>query len=434
MKIVEIKDNSPLFGQIAPGAALVSVNGHRVADDIDFQYHNTEDILEIEIDDGGRHKTFSLDAFACGDLGLRFEETKIRICNNNCIFCFVHQQPKGMRRSLYIKDDDYRYSFTHGNFVSLSRMTEADYLRIIEQRLSPLYISVHATDDELRRCIFKNEKLEPILPRLRDLTAKGIAVHTQTVVCPGINDGAQLDRTITELGELATGRASRGVQSLAVVPVGLTRYRDRLPKLRMFTSAECRGVIGQVRQHQARFREKIGSRFVWPADEFYLAAGLALPSLSSYEDMPQFENGVGMARQFISDFNRRKRYLPKGMKKRTTVAIVTGHSAKSFMRDTIVAQLRNIRNLKVELTVVDNHFWGRNVTVTGLLTGADCIAALKRSAADYVLLPPNCLNIDELFLDDVTLNDFTARVGRPVFTGTYMISDLVGRVAKMQES
>ena len=415
MKIIDICKSSPLYGRIAVGADLLKVNGHPVADNLDFHFHNTEDTLELEISVAGKVQKLKLDTITCGDLGLVLEESKIQICNNNCIFCFVHQQPKGMRRSLYIKDDDYRYSFTHGNFISLSTMTEPDFQRIIQQRLSPLYISVHATDDTLRRCIFRNEKLEPIMSRLAMLVENGITLHTQTVICPGINDGDQLHRTITDLASLAPG-----VDSLAVVPVGLTRYRDRLPKLRTYTGLEASAVIDQVESYHRKYLDEMGTRFVFPADEWFLCAGRQLPSLAYYEEMPQFENGVGMTRQFLVDFNRRKRYLPRRLKRPLKMELVTGASAGPIVRENIVPVLSEIKNLQPVLTVVKNRFWGETVTVTGLLTGQDILEAVKRSGSDLIMLPPNCLNDDDLFLDDMSLAEFSTAAKRPVVIGSYI--------------
>ncbi len=428
MKIVDVKPYSPLYGAIWPGARLVTVNGHPVADELEFHFHNTEDYLDLEIEVDGATREFSLDAEACGDLGLTFEDAKIRICNNKCIFCFVHQQPKGMRRSLYVRDDDFRLSFTHGNYISLSAMSEDDYRRIIEQRLSPLYISVHATDDTLRRCIFKNEKLEPILPRLKELTGNGIAIHTQAVVCPEVNDGDHLRQTIEDLAELAPG-----VASLAVVPVGLTKYRQKLPELRPFTSDEAATTIDLVHGYHQGFRNRFGTRFAFPADEFFLQAGRELPSLSYYEEMAQFENGVGMCRQLITDFNRRKRFLPERVARPLRLGLITGASAAPVLEEFILPSLHKIDNLTIDLTVVENEFWGEMVTVTGLLTGQDILAQVGESRAEVLVLPPNCLNFDDLFLDDFSLEQFTNLAGRPVVVGSYnMVETITRAIREMQ--
>jgi putative radical SAM enzyme (TIGR03279 family) len=429
MKIVEICPSSPLRDRVTVGDNLVRVNGHPVGDALDFQFHNTEESLRLEFENGGEVRRIDLDTVACGDLGLIFEESKIQICNNNCIFCFVHQQPKGMRRSLYIKDDDYRYSFTHGNFVSLSGMTETDFDRILTQRLSPLYISVHATDDRLRRCIFRNEKLEPLLPRLKMLVDHGITLHTQTVICPGINDGEHLHQTIADLAAL-----SPGVDSLAVVPVGLTRYREKLPDLRTYTPTEAADVIDLVQSYHQRFLDKLGTRFVYPADEWFLVAGRPIPPLSYYEEMPQFENGVGMTRQFIVDFNRRRRFLPSKIKRPLHLEIISGKLAEPVLRDFIMPDVSRIKNLKTNLTAVVNKFWGASVTVTGLLTGQDILRAIKKSDADVILLPPNCLNTDDLFLDDISLDRFATQAGRPVITGTYNFVESLQKATERWEA
>jgi putative radical SAM enzyme (TIGR03279 family) len=420
MKIVGISKDSPLYGKIVPGAELVSVNSHQVTDHLDFQFHNTEDIVRLEIVDGERTREFIIDDPACGDLGLTFEDAKIRVCGNKCIFCFVHQQPKGMRRSLYIKDDDYRYSFTHGNYISLSGMSEADFARIIAMRLSPLYISVHTTDDKLRPFMFGNRRLKPILPQLKRLIDGGIRLHTQAVIVPGVNDGIHLEKTIEDLARL-----SPGVDSLAVVPVGLTKYRDRLPKLRTFTRDESAATIDQVESYHEEFLDRLGTRFAWPSDEFFLKAQRPIPPFGYYEEMPQFENGVGMVRQFLVDFNRRKRYLPNRIKHALRLEIVTGRLAGQIIEHEILPYLHKIKNLKTDMTIVGNRFWGKTVTVTGLLTGADILRAVKKSDADIILLPPNCINIDELFLDDMSLDEFKSAVGRPVIAGTYQIAGAV---------
>ncbi len=420
MKIVSVDKHSPLYGKISPGAELRSINGHPVRDQIDFQFYNTEEVARVEIDDGGEVREFIIDDADCGDLGLTFADAKIRVCNNKCIFCFVHQQPKGMRRSLYIKDDDYRYSFTHGNYISLSRMEEADFERILEQRLSPLYISVHATDNDLRRYLFGNRRLEPIMPQLRRLVEGGITLHTQTVVCPGINDGVHLKKAIEDLASL-----SPGIDSLAVVPVGLTRYRERLPKLRTFTSEESSDIIDLVESYHDLFLDRLGTRFVWPSDEFYLKAGRPIPPMSYFEEMPQFENGVGMVRQFVVDFNRRKQYLPRKVRRALRLEIMTGRLAGPIIDQHVMPYLNRIKNLRPTVTAVDNRFWGDTVTVTGLLTGRDMVKALEGSGSDIVLLPLNCLNTDQLFLDDMSLDDFKERAGRAVIAGTYNIAAAV---------
>ena len=416
MRVLEVDRYSPLFGYVRPGYSVTSVNGERVEDTVDFRYKTAEERVDIRFSDPtGREVAFQFEDWSAGDLGLTLDDHKIKFCKNDCIFCFVAQQPQGMRRRLYFRDEDYRLSFTHGNFVTLSNTTERDLERIIKQRLSPLYVSVHATDDTLRRCMLKNERLAPIVPRLKYLTDNGIEIHTQVVLCPGINDGPQLERTIDELGELAPG-----VVSLAVVPVGLTRYRADLPTLRTYTASEAGEIIDYVERRQYDFLATTGSRFVWPADEFYVAAERPFPRRAEYEEMHQFENGIGMAREFITNFNRRRRHL-RGLKSKRRALFLTGASAHPFFSAELLPFIRKELKLRVDLRPVPNHFWGESVTVSGLLTGQDMLtfARSQRDAFDVAVLPPNCLNSDDLFLDNLPLEQFRRVLDKPVLVGQY---------------
>jgi len=425
MKVTAVHPNSPLFGRVRPNHTLISVNGQPVQDVIDFRFRTADETVELVFEaPGGERSVFSL-SFGSGDeSGLTFEEPPVRTCKCNCIFCFVHQQPKGMRKALYVKDEDYRLSFTHGNFVTLSNATDEDLKRMVTQRLSPLYISVHATDDTLRRRMLRNEKLAPILPRLRYLVDNGIQLHTQVVLCPGINDGTHLEQTIQHLSELYPG-----VQSLAVVPVGLTRYRDRLTELRTYTGQEAGEIINRVVEYQQSFRESLGTRFVWAADEFYIQAGRDFPSQASYEEMPQFENGVGMAREFITRFNRRRSHL-HGIRSRLRALFLTGHSAFPFWQSRLLPYLQKELRLRLKLEPVGNRFWGETVTVSGLLTGQDLLQAARSCSedADVIVLPPNCLNQDDLFLDNLSLEQFRRTLDKTVVVGSYDLHRTVREV------
>ena len=415
MRILDIDPGSPLYGYIRPGYSVLAVNGKPVADEIDFRFRLADDRVHIRFaDTAGKEIDFQFDSVDATDLGLTLDDHRIHFCKNNCIFCFVHQQPQGMRRTLYFKDEDYRLSFTHGNFVTLSNTTEADLARIIEQRLSPLYVSVHATDDTLRRCMLKNEKLAPIIPRLKYLGENGITLHTQVVLCPGVNDGSQLERSVEELAALFPY-----VESLAVVPVGLTKYRDNLPDLRTYLQEEAVEVIKYLEGVQKHLLKEHGTRFVWAADEFYVAAELPFPTKSSYEHMPQFENGIGMAREFITMFNRRKGQL-KSIKLDKRVALLTGASAFGFFTNEIMPHIE-AANLPVRLHKVTNRFWGEKVTVSGLLTGQDLLRHARSMVDEFdlIVLPPNCINPDDLFLDNLTLDQFRTVLGKPVQIGQY---------------
>lgn len=419
MKILDVDPGSPLFGYVRPGYQVLSVNGEEIVDTIDFRYKIAEDRIKIRFaDPAGKELEFDFSDADAWNLGLTLDDPKIRMCKCDCIFCFVRQQPNGMRRSLYIKDEDYRLSFTHGNFITLSNMTDADIARVIEQRLSPMYISVHATDDKLRRCMLRNEKLAPIIPRLRHLADNGIQIHTQVVLCPGVNDGSYLTKTIDDLSPLFPS-----VETLAVVPVGLTKYREGLAKLRTYRPDEAAAVIDYVEGRQKEFLAARGSRFVWPADEFYVLAGREFPRQSEYEEMSQFENGIGMSRETITQFNRRRSGL-KNISSDKRVLFLTGFSAAGFLKEHVESYVRDTAQLRLAIEPVKNNFWGETVTVSGLLTGQDLLRHARSRADDFdvFVLPPNCLNDDDLFLDNLTLEQFRSVLGRPVLVGQYNLA------------
>jgi len=419
MDIIEVLPESPLFGYIRKGDRLISINGAPVEDRLDCQYKLSEERVVLEFETGGGRQTFELGNDYDTDIGLRFARDRIKPCRNKCIFCFVHQQPKGMRRPLYFRDDDFRLSFTHGNFITLSNLKPEDIRRITEQRLSPMYVSVHTTDDDLRKYMFGNRRLAPIVPALKELTANGITVHTQVVVCPGINDGGQLAKTIDDLRELFPG-----VASIGVVPVGLTKYRRGLPELRPFNPESAGEALKIIHRKQKESFKKSGTRFVYGADEFYLLAGRELPRLNEYEDMPQFENGIGMMRLLLNDFRRRRRYLEKEAGNRR-IAFLTGKLGGEILEKETAVWLREERNFMLDIIPVENNFWGEKITVSGLLTGKDMLEKAREIQDEYdtVFLPPNCLNDDNLFLDDMTLEHFRKNVKAKVTMGSYSIID-----------
>ncbi len=425
MRVREIDPTSPLAETVEVGYELISVNDQLVADNLDFHFKVAEpnvrlvfrspDNQEIEIE---------LEEFSPEELGLTFDDDRIMVCRCKCVFCFVRQQPRGMRRPLYLKDEDFRLSFTHGNFITMSNLGYEELNRIIEQRMSPMYISVHTTDDELRRFMLGNDHLAPVMSQIQRLIDGGIVLHTQVVLCPGLNDGEQLDRTITDLSRLRPA-----IESLAIVPVGLTRYRETQHELRCFTREEAVAAIRSIEEYQARFLKESGSRFVWAADEFYIQAGRDFPSRASYEEMPQFENGVGMSRETITDFNRRKRHL-MDLRSDRRVVWFTGRSATGLLDQTVGRFVRDQRQLDLKISTVDNKFWGDTVTVSGLLTGQDLLEAgmAVRDDYDLAVLPPNCLNDDRLFLDDMPFAEFENKLDRPVMVGSYNLADTVREV------
>src|SRR3989454_478179 len=288
---------------LRPGDRVLAINGHALRDAIDFRFHGGDERLALSVErDGARH-ALRLARRPGADLGVELEAPRageIATCANKCVFCFIHQLPKGMRRSLYVKDDDFRLSFLHGNYITLTDLDEAAFERIIEQRLSPLYVSVHATDPTLRHALLGRPRVSAeILPRLERLAKAGIRMHAQIVLCPGWNDGPSLERTVFDLAPLQPR-----VATTAIVPVGLTRHRERLPALRSLTPDEARALIGVVEGWQQGWLAALGSRFVFLADEIYLLAGRALPPARAYEGFPVVEDGIGLVRRFEDGFAR----------------------------------------------------------------------------------------------------------------------------------
>lgn len=409
LRMLKVRPGSPAdrAGLVA-GDRIISVDGRPVGDVIDFTFRTAgENSVVIVESPAGRRRTVRLTAQEQGDLGVEFPPLTIRRCANRCIFCFVDQMPRGCRKSLYVKDDDFRASFLYGNYITLSSLSDSDRERIIAQRLSPLYLSVHATDRVLRSFMLGNERAPDILDEIRKLAAGGITVHSQVVLCPGINDGPALDRTILDLSDLFPA-----VTSIAVVPVGLTSHRKGLYPLRRVTQAEARRTIEAVQKHGSRFRKKFGTRLVFASDELYLRARVPVPPSSFYEDFPQIENGVGMVSSFLRDAGRVR--LPSWLP-RKRVTLVTGASFKDVLAP-LLKRLNGIRGLKCRMIPVRNRFFGPSVTVAGLLTGRDILRELAgKRLGEAVLIPAGALKEEEpVFLDDLSLNDLSGKLSVPV--------------------
>jgi len=391
---------------LLPGDEFLSINGHRLRDVIDYRFYSAEEELEVVIRRGGEVFTRRLGRVYGEDLGLDFQEVVfdgLRRCGNRCSFCFVDQLPPGMRSSLYIKDDDYRYSFLWGNFITLSNWSEEDWERVGEQRLSPLYVSVHATDLGLRRKIFGNPWLPDIREQLHRLGHLGIQVHAQVVLVPGLND-LHLERTISDLAGLFPT-----VQSIGVVPVGLTRYHRA--GLRGVTSREARALVKQVSLWSGEFRERYGRSLVYLADEFYLLAGLLPPPAEEYDGFPQLENGIGLVR----------RLLDEDIKKSKSIA---GKTRRSLACGTLIAPLLEERakelgallSTQIEVIPIENRFFGPTITVSGLLTGQDVVEALSgRHLGEALYLPRSMFDASgEITLDGMTVQDMEAALGAKV--------------------
>ncbi len=389
---------------LKPGDAVISVNGHHINDVIDFRFFAAEEKVSLVIRRAGSSVRIPAFNKAPDDnLGLEFTPLKITRCRNKCIFCFVDQMPLGCRDTLYVKDDDFRASFLYGNFITLGALSASDWERIFRQRLSPLYISVHATDPVLRASILRNKKSPDIMESLRRLAAGGITMHTQIVACPGVNDGDHLLKTITDLAGLFPA-----VSSIAVVPVGITMFRKGLFPLRGFTRAEARAVIERVRSLSTQFKRKCGTRLAYASDEFYIKAAEPFPLPSFYEDFPQIENGVGMVADFLRGVSLTRMSAKIGP---VAATIVTGVSFSKILRD-VIARLRGIPGVVLKQVAVQNKFFGPSVTVAGLLTGGDILRALKgKRLGDMVMIPSNALKEDEdVFLDNMSLEELGHRL------------------------
>lgn len=415
---------------IKPGDRVLAVNGRTVEDLIDLLWLSAGPRVQIEYDSStGEHRQASAAIRDNEGLGLFFEDAVfdgIRRCRNRCVFCFVDQMPPEMRSTLYIKDDDYRLSFLQGAYVTLTNMAEPDWERILRMRLSPLYVSVHATDPAVRGRLLGLPHEAPVLPALKRLISGGTQLHAQVVACPGINDGEVLNRTISDLAALYPG-----VASLAVVPVGLTRHRDRLFAISPYDCLEASAVIDQIDAFQRKYLKELGTRFVFAADEWFLKAGRSLPEDEEYEDYPQISNGVGLLRLFVCEFEAGQDDLPVELGSPKNLLIVTGRSASGVISQA-VQRLNAIDGVNARVIVVDNRFFGQSVTVTGLLTGQDVLNALRAAGAgrsDVVLVPDVALRSGEQrFLDDVTLEDLARATGadvRPVHASAHGLIEAV---------
>ncbi len=412
MIIKSVKRGSPAKkAGLLPGDRVIGIGAGCARDTIDLMFYAEEEGTELAIQRGSREFTVELPGE--NGFGLEFEPMTPMECGNRCVFCFVDQNPPGLRKSLYLKDEDFRLSFLHGSYVTLANLTMEDLQRIIRQRLSPLYVSVHATDTVVRMKLLGLKRPDRLIEQMKRLLAAGIQMHTQIVVCPGINDGAVLSRTINDLRRL-----SPNLLSAAVVPVGLTRHREGLTPLTPVDRGHARTTIGLVDSLHDRFRAESGFGFIYCADEWYLRAGLPVPETSYYDDFPQVENGVGMVRQFLSDAADAGKRLKRRHHRTGRFVLVTGVSMAPFIGD-FARQVSAVPGIRARSVPVANRFYGETVTVSGLLAGCDIRDTLagRINPDETVVLPPNCLNTDGVFLDDLTPEDLSRELGVPVIQG-----------------
>ena len=401
-----------------PGDQLLSINGVRPRDLIDYRYLCVEEELQLEVRDAaGQLHHVELEKDADDGLGLGFTEALfdgLRQCNNRCPFCFIDQQPPGRRGSLYLKDDDYRLSFLYGSYLTLTNLTEADWQRIEAQRLSPLYVSVHATDPDLRARLLDNPRAGLLLDQLAWFAERDLQIHAQVVVCPGLNDGEALERTLSDLSRFAGGEWP-AVRSAAVVPVGLTRFRPADDGLVPVDPISARDVIARVEARQAQYRKQLGTRFTWLSDEWYLIAGLPLPPRDEYEDLPQQENGVGSIRAFLEALDQATTDLPGRVPHPRRCSWVVGRIVEQALKP-VTDRLNAVDGVSLLLHGLPSPYWGQDQVVTGLLTGRDLIDGLQgRDLGDELLLPSVMLRQGQpVFLDDMTLDTLRAALPVPV--------------------
>lgn len=398
---------------IEPGDAIVSINGEKVRDIFDYRFLTTSEELSLEIIKGsGEIWEVEIEKDEYEDLGMEFDSSMMddaKSCTNKCVFCFIDQLPKGMRKTLYFKDDDSRLSFLMGNYVTLTNMKDEEIDRIIKYRMSPINVSVHTTNPDLRVMMLKNKFAGNVMDRIKKLVDQGITVNCQIVLCREINDGAELDRTISDLSELYPG-----VRSISVVPVGITKYREGLYSLEPFDRESSRNVVAQIEGWQAGLLDKYGSRVVYLADEFYIMSDYEIPEYDAYEDFPQIENGVGLIAQLKHEFEEQLEKasissltcsMMTDAGKKRTVSIATGVSAYKFIREMSDALEQKFRFIKINVYEIINEFFGENVTVAGLLTGRDFVCQLKgKDLGEELLISRSMLKADEsIFLDDYTI-------------------------------
>ncbi len=428
---------------IEAGDRIVKVNGHEIRDFLDFQFYSgSEDNVRLDIiRKSGEHVKLDLEVGEGEIWGLDFEYFAPRQCANDCIFCFCNQNPAGSRESLFFKDEDTRLSFLHGNYTTMSSISKLELDRIVEQRLSPQYVSVHATDPEVRKYLLGRRRTDDVLGKMRYLGSHGIELHAQIVLCPTINDGAVLKQTIDELAELHPS-----LTSVAVVPVVFTRlhnYRDRMTAV---TGEFCSALIKEVRPWQREFRRKLGNTFVFLADEFYLRAGAPLPGRAHYGDYPQIEDGVGMVRRFITEAKKalgRDRFIFPAKSNSHAAerairpgslhgTIATGELFHPILTG-FVDEINKRWGTKLTVVAVRNRFFGEEVTVAGLMAGGDLLAARGSVEGRFLIVPEQaCLKSGHIFLDDLTLEDIEREIGVPVAHGGPSLSSMLERAIDLE--
>ncbi len=417
VRIAEIEDGSIADElSLEIGSRVVRINGERVRDGIDLTFLLSDTELELEtVNPDGETVIYDIEREPGEPIGIVPAPDTIRECANKCVFCFIDGNPEDARKTLWLRDDDFRLSFTYGSYVTLTNLGPKGLQRLVDQRISPLYVSVHATEPEVRERLLVNQRAGLIMDQLRELIEGGLEVHTQIVLCPEWNDDTHLDRTIEDLWGLGPA-----IRSLSVVPVGLTKYNLNRP-VRLLTADEAGATIDRVDEARARAMSERDLGWCYAADEMYLIAGRELPMLDYYDDGALYENGVGAIRRFVDGFADGLGEAPRFQGGR--IRLVTGGSMAPFIRD-LSPRLATQTGAEIEVVHVPNRYFGESVTIAGLLGGEDILEALDGSQdGDVVVLPAEALNSDDLFIDNVSLADFAGRLGPAEIRSGYEITE-----------
>jgi putative radical SAM enzyme (TIGR03279 family) len=424
---------------LRPGMRVLAVNGQGLRDAVDYQFYAAEEQIELAVEDGDALRRVVIEKHPDEDVGIAFDAATFdgtRICTNKCFFCFLKGLPKGLRRTLYVKDDDYRLSFLHGNFVTLTNLSEEDWQRLAEQRLSPLNISVHATETELRRQMLGHPRAEDICEHIRRLGSLGIRCHTQIVLCPGVNDGPQLERSVRDLAALYPT-----VQSISVVPVGATmQYEERVARVGGADADACEPdyahrLVRTVRPWQREYQQRYGVSLVYLADEYYLTAGMRPPGAVLYDGFEQYENGIGMTRRLLDDCHRSLRtFARRGISLRPTRITIGCGTLIAPTMAALAEEVSAVTGSRFSVVPIANTLFGPRINVSGLLGARDAIRALQSDGAgDLVFLPRTSLDyFGRHFLDDGTPANVEQAIGRPVAYASFW-SDLLDQVLDVQD-
>ena len=429
--IVSVDPSSPAArAGIRAGDRLARIAGVTVIDFIDYQALSAQRRLTVQVLRDGAPLDFAIRKDEYAPLGMNFSTPMMsgtRLCCNKCLFCFVDQLPDDARDTMRVKDDDWRMSLMMGNYVTLTNVSDAELDRIVARHCSPLYISVHCTDPDLRTHVLGTPRARRLMGQLQRLSDGGVEFHCQCVLCPGINDGDALDRTIRELSALP------GARSLALVPVGLTGHREGLTELRTYRPDEARAVVELAEKWRARLLKARGTRFVFPSDEFYLQGGCPIPPDEAYEGYEQIDDGVGLLRLLETEFKEAWTELPEDMRQSTPggkkLAVACGKSAGDFLRRML--QDYPVSGANISVYALENTYFGPTVTVSGLITGGDLTAQMAGVDCEAVLITTVMLRDDQLFLDDMTLDEAVRRLGRPVVPVGRRGEDLLNTILEL---